>query len=335
LRLSLKAALASAAVVVTAATMLLHAGPPIQRLHAAVVPRSFASLVVWLTPPYLYFVLNAVILCIAASFRFDKPHADSTELAPSPTPEMIVHLMEYMPPYEEELVEDASSTRFVTATTEDDRGGQEAIVLGQKETVSKAETVGEEQEVGREFVTSSSNFSTEQRPSTESPMEYLAGLEKPLVSIRFGHRKSLKPGPDGKVLRRVARPRQEETLENTWRTIRTARAPPQEIRHVGHTCRSQGCGTTGCGGGDPEVRDVQPPRHRETAGWRRRRGVIVFFDVDNVWSGAGEAAEGAVAGAGGAEPAGGGVHKEVQRGHEATAAAVASAVHGDDQPWES
>lgn len=197
--LSLKAALASAAVVVTAAAMLLHAGPPIQRLVAAEVPRAFASLVVWLTPPYLYFVLDAVILCIAASFRFDKPHADSTELAPSPTPEMAVHLMEYMPPYEEDLVEDASSTRFVTATTEDDRGDQEPIVLGEKETVSKAETVGEEQEVGQEFVTSSSNFSPEQRPSTESPMEYLAGLEKPLVSIRFGNRKSLKPGPDGEA----------------------------------------------------------------------------------------------------------------------------------------
>ncbi|CAL9165458.1 unnamed protein product [Musa hybrid cultivar] len=156
--LSLEAALASAAVVVTAAAMLLHAGPPIQRLLAADVPRAFASLVVWLTPPYLYFVLNAVILCIAASFRFDKPHADSTELAPSPTPEMVVHLMEYMLPYEEDLVEDASSTRFVNATTEDDRGDQEAIVLGEKETVSKAETVGEEQEVGQEFVTSSSNF---------------------------------------------------------------------------------------------------------------------------------------------------------------------------------
>lgn len=96
-------------------------------------------------------------------------------------------------------MEDASSTRFVTATTEDDRGDQEPIVLGEKETVSKAETVGEEQEVGQEFVTSSSNFSPEQRPSTESPMEYLAGLEKPLVSIRFGNRKSLKPGPDGEA----------------------------------------------------------------------------------------------------------------------------------------
>ncbi|CAL9040575.1 uncharacterized protein LOC135622365 [Musa acuminata AAA Group] len=229
--LSHKAALASAVVVVTAAAMLLHAGPPIKRLLAAEVPRAFASIVVWLTPPYLYFVLNAVILCIAASFRFDKPHAESTELASSPTPEMVVHLMEYMPPYEEELVENASSTRFVTATTEDDRGDQEAIVLGEKETVSKAETVGEEQEVGPEFVTSSSNFSPEQRPSTESPMEYLAGLEKPLVSIRFGHRKSLKPGPDGKALRRVARPRREETLESTWRTITEGRAMPL-ARHL-------------------------------------------------------------------------------------------------------
>ncbi|RZS23174.1 hypothetical protein BHM03_00056049 [Ensete ventricosum] len=233
LMLSLKASLASAAVVVTAAAMLLHAGPPIQRLHAAEVPRAFASLVVWLTPPYLYFVLNAVILCIAVSFRLDKPHVDSAELAPSPTTEVVVHLIEYMPPteYEEELGEDASSTRFVTATTEDDKGEQEAVVLGQKEAVSKAETVGEEQEVGQEFVTSSSNFSPEQKPSTESPMESLPGLDKPLVSIRFGHRKSLKPGPDGKALRRVARPRREERLESTWRTITEGRAMPL-ARHL-------------------------------------------------------------------------------------------------------
>nr|XP_009412944.1 PREDICTED: uncharacterized protein LOC103994346 [Musa acuminata subsp. malaccensis] len=211
LMLFLKAALASAAVVVTTAVML-HAGPPIRRLLATEVPRAYASLVAWLTPPYLYFVLNAIILSIAAASRFHKPSADSTDRVPVSPAEMVVHPPDYM---------------LVAAASEEYYGGgeQEAMVLGQEETVVKAEAAGEEEEVEQELVSSRSSWTPDRTASPEFP------TEKPLVSVRLGHRKNHKSTPDGKALRRVARPRREETLESTWRAITEGRAVPL-ARHL-------------------------------------------------------------------------------------------------------
>lgn len=64
---------------------------------------------------------------------------------------------------------------------------------------------------------------------------------------------------------------------------------------------------------------------------RRQRGGVVG---DNISVGGDPAAEGSVAGAGGAQPAGGGVHRQVQRRDAASAAAIAAAVHGHDQSRE-
>ncbi|THU68392.1 hypothetical protein C4D60_Mb08t03420 [Musa balbisiana] len=226
--LFLKAALASAAVVVTTAVML-HAGPPIRRLLATEAPRAYASLLAWLTPPYLYFVLNAIILSIAAASRFHKPSADSTNRVPVSPAEMVVHPPDYMLPveYQEEHSWDAPSTRLVAAASEEYYGGgeQEAMVVGQEETVVKAEAAGEEEEVEQELVSSRSSWTPERMASPELL------TEKPLVSVRLGHRKNHKSTPDGKALRRVARPRREETLESTWRAITEGRAVPLARHH--------------------------------------------------------------------------------------------------------
>ncbi|CAL9107181.1 unnamed protein product [Musa textilis] len=225
--LFLKAALTSAAVVATMAVMLLHAGPPIRRLLVTEAPRAYASLLAWLTPPYLYFVLNAIILSIAAASRFHKPSTDSTDRVPISPTEMVVHPPEYMLPAEDQEGHswDAPSTRLVAAVSEEYYGGgeQEAMVLGQEETVAKAEAAGEEEEVEQELASSRSGWTPERMASPEFP------TEKPLVSARLGHRK--KSTPDGKALRRVARPRREETLESTWRAITEGRAVPL-ARHL-------------------------------------------------------------------------------------------------------
>ncbi|RZR79504.1 hypothetical protein BHM03_00005234 [Ensete ventricosum] len=242
--LFLKAGLASAAVVVTTAVMLLHAGPPIRRLLVTEAPRAYASLLAWLAPPYLYFVLNAIILFIAAASRFHGPSADSTDrVAISPT-EMVVHPPEYMLPaeYQEEHWWDDPSTRLVAVASEEYYGGgeQEAMVLGQEVTVVKAEEAGEEEELEQELVSSRSSWTPERMASPEF------STEKPLVSVRLSHRKNHKSTPDGIItayksnylffhtynaLRRVARPRREETLESTWRAITEGRAVPL-ARHL-------------------------------------------------------------------------------------------------------
>lgn len=59
------------------------------------------------------------------------------------------------------------------------------------------------------------------------PSEFFS--ERPPVSSRFGqHRRPAKasPGEGGKALRRVAKPKRYETLENTWKAITEGRAMP-------------------------------------------------------------------------------------------------------------
>lgn len=57
--------------------------------------------------------------------------------------------------------------------------------------------------------------------------------EKPPVSSRFNHRKTVRATPEGgkAVALRVTKPKKQETLENTWKTITEGRAMPL-TRHL-------------------------------------------------------------------------------------------------------
>ncbi|CAL9071491.1 unnamed protein product, partial [Musa textilis] len=186
--------LASPGVVVTMAVALRLAGPTVVWFLAAEVPRAYASALAWLRPPYLYLVINGIIISIAAASRFQKhPAAD-----PSTLPMM--NLAEVQAPeYEMKLAEDEPRREL---------HGR-----------AKAEAEAEAEE---EFVISTSSWSPKRRRGSlvEMPTEYSVAAEaKPLVSTRFGHPKAAKPSADGRA-------RRSETLESTWRTIAERRARP-------------------------------------------------------------------------------------------------------------
>lgn len=96
----------------------------------------------------------------------------------------------------------------------------------------------------------------------------------------------------------------------------------EEGRHVGDARseeRASGPKQPDASRGDEEVGDVQRPPER-----RRRLDAEPVVRV-------GEAPEGAVAESGRAEPTGGGVHQEVQRGNAAAKAGIVESIPGDDQ----
>nr|CAD1841202.1 unnamed protein product [Ananas comosus var. bracteatus] len=82
---SIKAAAASAAVV-WAAVVLRLAGPSIVGFVADDLPRLYGFILDWLTPPYLYLVINVIILSIAASSRFSDNPRNPGPQRPSPSP---------------------------------------------------------------------------------------------------------------------------------------------------------------------------------------------------------------------------------------------------------
>ncbi|XP_010905120.1 uncharacterized protein [Elaeis guineensis] len=227
--LSLRTVVVSAGVLSTA-LMLRLSGPSIIKFLASEFPRMYVSLLSWLTPPYLYFVINGIIISIAASSRFQKPAPeglDPSGSVPSVANSTVIQPPLYVPPTEEYVAKVAEGVRpeFVEPAV---YGGAE--VEGSGVEMAAAAAAAEEVEGEEDFVISRSSWSPKRRESRETATEYSAVTEKPLVSVRFGHRKNVKPSPEGNALR-VARPKRNETLESTWRTITEGRPVPL-ARHL-------------------------------------------------------------------------------------------------------
>ncbi|KAM0943937.1 hypothetical protein DsansV1_C13g0127421 [Dioscorea sansibarensis] len=216
--LSVRTAIASAGVV-SSAVLLRFAGPSIISFLSAEVPRVYSSLLSWLTPPYLYFVINCIIISIAASSRF---HMAATPAEPHPAPQAPQHDFTQPEKFAEVKAVEVEEPPIVDALPE--YGKAELVVYGE-EVGNKAEKEEDE------FVISRSSWTPKRRVSQEIPSGYSTASEKPLVSSRFSHhRKAVKASPEGKALG-VARSKRNETLESTWRTITDGRPVPL-ARHL-------------------------------------------------------------------------------------------------------
>nr|CAD1819336.1 unnamed protein product [Ananas comosus var. bracteatus] len=185
-RWSIKAAVAAGAGAVWTAVMLRFAGPTIVGFAAAAAPRVRAAVVAWLAPPYLYLVVNAIILSIAASSRFRAGPSGSDPDPDSAAAEIAVAAVGEVAEVEEEVV--------VERERERER---------EREKVETREE--EEEEMVREKPLFSVRLGHQNRKSSKKPASNSEAAGKAL---------------------RVARPRRVETLESTWRTITEGRAVP-------------------------------------------------------------------------------------------------------------
>ncbi|KAM0952423.1 hypothetical protein DsansV1_C03g0036251 [Dioscorea sansibarensis] len=194
------------AVVASTAVMFRLSGLRVLSFISFEVPRMYGSLLSWLVPPYLYIIINGIILSIAASSRFHKVATE--EVGPTP----MIPTTELTTPVEY-VVENVEA--------EEPQGvGVYKVVVGDEVLIE-----GEEKE--KEFVSE-----RREEESGDILTGYSLAEEKPLVSSRFGnHRKTGKATPDGKALGVAPRPKRNETLESTWRTITDGRPVPL-ARHL-------------------------------------------------------------------------------------------------------
>ena len=154
--------------------------PMVMEFSASRLPVTLASLLSWLKPPYVYVIINGIIITIAASSRFHRRRhsgssaaassADSHHLYPMPSSADI-------PPEEFGVLEDST-------------------VVPEVKNIAAVVMNGEEEE--DEFVAPSATWTAEKEVVVSS--EYLFPAEKPLVSERFGHRKPAKASPEGTIL---------------------------------------------------------------------------------------------------------------------------------------
>ncbi|XP_075664472.1 uncharacterized protein LOC142634080 [Castanea sativa] len=184
--------------------------PMVMEFSTSHVPVTWASLLSWLKPPYVYVIINGIIITIAVSSRFHRRHHHSSSSAAAssadphhayPTPSSAD-----IPPEDFAVLEDST-------------------VVPEVKNIAAVVVVNEEEE----YVAPSATWTPEKEVAISS--EYLSPAEKPLVSERFGHRKPARASPEGARALRVAKPKRHETLENTWKAITEGRAMPLS-RHM-------------------------------------------------------------------------------------------------------
>ncbi|XP_062188789.1 uncharacterized protein LOC133892057 [Phragmites australis] len=224
---------AAAAAVLAAGVRLL--APAAAAVVADGLPRARAAAATWLTPPYLYIVINAIIISIAASSRFQSSSRPTACGPAAPEAELETEHVAISAPLQ---VPAPVVAVPVVAVWPAEAVAMEEPMVNVNTAAPAPVPVPEEDD---DFSISRSTWTprwrgaeTEAEADAENEVAPFADLtnsrEKPLVSARFG-RKAAKPSPEGSRALRVARPRREETLEGTWKAITEGRGPPL-ARHL-------------------------------------------------------------------------------------------------------
>ncbi|KAK3127398.1 hypothetical protein QOZ80_7AG0572770 [Eleusine coracana subsp. coracana] len=238
---TVKAATVATAVGALAAAAARFLGPAV----ADGLPRAREAAAAWMTPPYLYIVINAIIISIAASSRF-QPGSDRRSAGPEPEHHVAAVEIEAMP------LEAVPAPVPVVQAAELVPAEDELVVKGKKNKPAPAPKLEKkEEEEGEEFSISRSSWTPRRRGAEPMAMvvvddkdaeeegeaappfaDLTNSREKPLASGRFNRKPAkAKPSPEGSKALRVARQRKEETLESTWKAITEGRAPPL-ARHL-------------------------------------------------------------------------------------------------------
>ncbi|MBA0569541.1 hypothetical protein Golob_003262 [Gossypium lobatum] len=228
--LSLKVLFISSGVLSIALGLKLSV-PLVLEFAVSQAPLLWSTFRSWLKPPYLYFVINGIIITIVASSRFHQNNGENekTEELMQQQPRSKI-LVEQRPDLEYEMKSSLDFDEVETVVYE-----QKEIVQEVETTVFEAETnvaVVDDGDGGDVFAISKSEWIPPRRmDSSEIPLDVLFPVEKPPASSRFGHRKPVKANPEGGRALKVAKPKRHETLENTWKMITEGRAMPL-TRHL-------------------------------------------------------------------------------------------------------
>ncbi|KAL1537757.1 hypothetical protein AAHA92_30242 [Salvia divinorum] len=207
----------SAAIMLTATDIAVYA------------PWIYNGVVSWLRPPYLYLVINCIIITIVASSKLQsEADDDARELPPllnlnavqaaqqlpveiggTEFPMSLAAEYEFEAAAERGLEPDELDSGGIGGVSEYSppeivSGAGDAMCNKENECVAVAKSMWTAAEIsdGTNFV-------------------------KPPASARFGHRRNLKASNEGgRTVLGVSKPKKQDTLENTWKTITEGRAIP-------------------------------------------------------------------------------------------------------------
>ncbi|XP_022717974.1 uncharacterized protein LOC111276496 [Durio zibethinus] len=215
LMLSLKTALISTGII-SVAVLFKVSAPFVTEFITSGIPSTYSLILSFLRPPYLYLLVNGIIISIVASSKLSQKQNPAQH---NSSPDIVLPGVKVSSEvYSSEYNYGSVAARVVVAedlkTVEESKGG--VVVDGG----------GEEEQV---------KVVMEVEPVRSESMELVSLLnekaaEKPPVSKRFGQRKAVKAATEGKALR-VSKPKRHDTLETTWKTITEGRSMPL-TRHL-------------------------------------------------------------------------------------------------------
>ncbi|KAL3519660.1 hypothetical protein ACH5RR_017809 [Cinchona calisaya] len=216
--------------------------PSIIAFTSSDLPLVWNSLQTWLKPPYLYFIINGIIISIAASTRFNHHHQYSKD---DDSQEPLIYSFKTPPPQFDYVVAAAAvvlppplpeQPQPQPAVEMYDESEEAKIVEEELKPVVENDDHVDDVAGDNWMMTLECNLTSSQK---------IVSPEKPLLSSRFGHRKPIKTSPEGGRTLRVARPKRQETLESTWKTITEGRHVPL-TRHSKKSDTWENHGRTNC-----------------------------------------------------------------------------------------
>ncbi|GAB2301142.1 hypothetical protein Dimus_035175 [Dionaea muscipula] len=245
--LSLKLLLTSTAVVLSSVLLSLLL-PQLLASAASVFPDLWSSLHSWFRPPYLYVIINGIIITIAASCLLHNHnnhfvdedilhHHNESEInifpAKAPSPYEPLHMPADDGPYRFDAYgpESMKDVDIVNETTAfrglvlREAGSEEEEVMkaAADDRVAELKIVDREQDLRQRLRLESTETLSEISPSA---------AEKPSVITRFArNRRPSRASPEAGKALRVAKPKREETLETIWKKITEGRRMPL-TRHM-------------------------------------------------------------------------------------------------------
>ncbi|XP_060189826.1 uncharacterized protein LOC132618842 isoform X1 [Lycium barbarum] len=248
--LSLKIFLISTTVL-SAAIMLKISAPAVTDFAVSEVPSIWKGVVSWLKPPYLYLVINCIIITIVASSKLQN-NLDDDNSSPVVSPENLAqfHPIKDVSPvteYYSPVMNDLNGLALKNQVVESSPMVYEYPAAGVYDAkVEKVPEVNPYDDVDVRIL--ENDYQEPNEVVVEKDVDVLISKsyrapvmrqdsidyssERPPASARFSHRKYGKSTPEGgKAALRVTKPKRQDTLESTWKTITEGRAMPL-TRHL-------------------------------------------------------------------------------------------------------
>ncbi|KAL3645498.1 hypothetical protein CASFOL_010678 [Castilleja foliolosa] len=203
---------------------------------AECLPSIYNGVVSWMRPPYLYLVINCIIITIIASSKLQSRMDGDVLLSPAATqtlgpmsadilvPQPVATkgiLTDYEPYKDNDVVLRDPSGYEVEAEQVDAKIETAPLVasLADGGVAFAADAMGNKE---NEYVAATSTWTV---PEKKGLTEYSSSNVNPPVSKRLGHRRNVKDNSEGvKTVLGVSKPKNQDTIESTWRTINEGRA---------------------------------------------------------------------------------------------------------------